>query len=66
MIKRQYDITRPSYFRNFYQAGQPRFDLVKGLEHYNATLGKSKNHNYKFNIKWHDPDMYLLFVMRWA
>jgi hypothetical protein len=65
MIKRHYDMTKSSYFRNFYDAGTPRVDLRTGLSHYNATLAKSKGHHY-INVKWHDPQMYLLFVVRWS
>ena len=66
MIKKQYYLGEPGYFQNFYEAGIPRIDLEKSLQHYNATLGKSKNSNYKFNVKWHDSKMYAIFVMRWS
>jgi hypothetical protein len=75
MIKKQYDYysTKVSYFTNFMdhlvyanvQSSRARNALRLELTKYKATLAKSKA-NYRYNIKWHDHEMYLLFVMRWA
>jgi hypothetical protein len=35
------------------------------LKKYNASVGKSKNKNYKLNVKWHDEKLYMLFVLRY-
>lgn len=68
MIKKQYHRLEQGYFYNFIN-NQPTnmdADIEDGLRPYRATLGKSKNNNYKLNVKWHDPKMYALFVLKWA
>ncbi len=66
MIKKQYDRTKPSYFRNFINSNDPEDGIEERLKEYNATLGKSKNKNWKLNVKWYDPKLYTIFVMRWS
>ena len=67
MIKRQYHRMTPGYFYNFIN-NQTDMDsrIEDGLRPYRATLGKSKNRNYKLNVKWHDPKMYVVFVLKWS
>lgn len=66
MIRRQYRRHEEGYFNNFAKANNPNADIAEALKNYNATLGKSKNKNYMLNVKWHDPKLYALFVMRWS
>lgn len=67
MIKRQYHRVAPGYFYNFINN---RVDMnariEDGLREYGATLAKSKNKNYKLNVKWHNEKLYTLFVLRWS
>ena len=67
MIKKQYHRMDPGYFYNFVNQ-QPNMDLhiEDGLRPYNASLGKSKNRNYKLNVKWHNEQLYTLFVLRYS
>jgi hypothetical protein len=68
MIKKQYDYyqTEVTYFTKFLdQLHDARSEVHEALKPWNATVAKSKA-RYRYNIKWHDPDMYLLFVMRYA
>lgn len=67
VIKKQYERFKPGYFYNFINS-QLDMDvrIEDGLRPYRATLGKSKNRNYKLNVKWHDPKMYSIFVLRWS
>lgn len=57
----------PGYFYNFVNQ-QPNMDsqIEDGLRPYNASLGKSKNRNYKLNVKWHNEQLYTLFVLRYS
>lgn len=67
MIKKQYDRFTPGYFRNFINSNDPEGVIEEGLKEYKATIAKSKyKNNSKLNIKWHDPKLYTLFVLRWA
>ena len=72
MIKKQYDRygwrtdrTR-CYFNNFIDAHDPDDIIENKLLPYKATLGKSKNTYTKLNVKWHDPQLYMLFLLRWS
>lgn len=66
-IKKQYHRLEQGYFYNFINQ-QPNMDadIEDGLRPYCASLGKSKNNNYKLNVKWHDEKMYMMFVLRWS
>lgn len=66
MIKKQYCRGQEGYFNNFIEDNPPYNMIENELKKYNATLAKSKNRFYKMNVKWHDQDMYILFVMRYA
>jgi hypothetical protein len=74
MIKKQYDYyaTEKTYFTNFMDhlhtdrdSGRYGLDVRGALKPYKATLAKSKA-RYRFNIKFNDPKLYTLFVMRWS
>lgn len=66
MIKRQYDRFAPGYFYNFINdQSDMNANIEDGLRPYKAKLAKSKyKNNYKLNVKWHDPKLYTLFVLR--
>lgn len=66
MIRKQYYRGDAGYFRNFSESNDPESDIGEALKEYGATLGKSKDKDYKLNVKWHDPKLYALFVMRWS
>ena len=71
MIKRQYDRTKKGYFNNFINSTDPNSDytekvIEERLKAYNATMGKSKNDHYKVNVKWHNEQLYTLFVLRYS
>jgi hypothetical protein len=64
MIKRQYHLLTSDYFYNFFQTVRGNhFD--EELKKYSATLGKSKDAR-KINVKWHDPKLYTVFVLKWS
>jgi len=76
MIKRQYDYyqTEKTYFTKFMdevsatinvQSGRSDDAVRLALKPYKATLAKSKA-RYRYNIKFNDPKLYTLFVMRWS
>jgi hypothetical protein len=71
MIKRQYDYyhTEKTYFTNFmnelHSDAQSGIDVRGALKPYRATLAKSKA-RYRYNIKFQDPKLYTLFVMRYS
>ena len=67
MIKRQYHRLTQGYFYNFINQ-QPNMDadIEDGLRPYRASLGKSKNNNYKLNVKWRDEQLYMMFVLRYS
>mgnify|MGYP003351482967 FL=1 len=66
MIKRQYRRGQPGYFNNFINSHDPEDTVEEHLKPYNATVAKSKNKTYILNIKWHDEQLYTLFVLRYA
>lgn len=74
MIRKQYDhytSGRPNYFKNFVDSltvsyhPELREEIRKGLAPYKATVAKSKA-QYRYNIKFNDPKLYSLFVLRWS
>jgi hypothetical protein len=68
MIKKQYDYyaTEVTYFTKFLnELHDARSEVREALKPWNATVAKSKA-RYRYNIKWNDPHMYLLFVIRWS
>jgi hypothetical protein len=66
MIRKQYHRFSPGYFYNFINAHDGELSIEDELKKYNATIAKSKNENYKMNVKWHDPKLYTWFVLRWS
>jgi len=66
MIKKQYSRFEPGYFSNFISSHDGELVIDDELKKYGATIAKSKNCNYKMNVKWRDPVLYSLFVIRWA
>ena len=66
MLKKQYLRLEPGYFYNFINSNDPEGIVEDALKEYKATLGKSKNKNYKLNVKWHDEKLYTLFVLRYS
>ena len=66
MIRKQYRRGVPGYFYNFIHSHDAEDVIEEKLKHYKATIAKSKNRNYIMNIKWHDTDLYILFVLRWS
>lgn len=65
MIKKQYDRTKKGYFNNFINSTDYTETVIEErLKKYNATVGKSKNDHYKVNVKWHNEQLYTLFVLR--
>lgn len=66
MIKKQYTRYSDSYFINFMNAHDGYSTIEEELKSYRATIGKSKNDHYKFNVKWHDDKLYVLFVLKWS
>ena len=68
MIKKQYDYyqTEKTYFTNFMNSlDDARIQVREALRPYNATVHKSKA-RYRYNIKFHDPKKYMMFVLRWS
>lgn len=68
MIKRQYDYysTEKTYFTNFLDTlHDARVEVRDALKPYRATVAKSKA-RYRYNIKFHDAKLYMMFVMRWS
>ena len=66
MIKRQYYRFDKGYFYNFINSNDLEGKIGDQLKLYKATLAKSKHPTSKMNVKWHDPKLYTLFVMRWS
>jgi hypothetical protein len=70
MIKRQYKrFDSGSYFNNFVShnmATDSEASIEEALMPYKATVAKSKNKHARLNIKWHDPKLYMMFVLRWS
>jgi hypothetical protein len=74
MIKRQYDYyaTETTYFTRFMdqldtnaQSKVANEHVRAALKPYKATLAKSKA-RYRYNIKFNDPTIYLLFVIKYS
>ena len=70
MIKRQYNrFDFGSYFNNFvahYNAANPDGVIEEALKPYKATVAKSKNRHARLNVKWHDPKLYTVFILKWS
>ena len=66
MIKKQYRRGRPGYFDNFIISHDGNNGIEEHLKTYNATLAKSKNKHYMLNVKWHDHELYTIFVLRYS
>ena len=70
MIKKQYHEwvanKETCYFHNCLDSTTSDNELKSILKEYKATIGKSKYRKHVFNIKWHDPKLYTLFVLRWS
>ncbi len=66
MIKKQYRRGEPGYFNNFIHSHDPEDTVEKHLKPYNATIAKSKNKDYILNVKWHNPEKYMMFVLRYS
>jgi len=69
MIKKQYNewpgLTGVCYFNKFLDTTKSDAEAAVELRKYNAEFGKCKRHT-SLNVKWHDPKMYMLFILRWA
>ena len=68
MIKKQYDYfhTEKTYFTNFLNTlHDARVEVRDALKPYGATVHKSKA-RYRYNVKFHDPKKYMLFVLEWS
>jgi hypothetical protein len=68
MMKKQYRGSFGSpqtYFDKFVSAHPFGTDLRPLLKKYDATLAKSKG-PYIHNVKWHNEQKYVLFVMEWS
>jgi len=44
----------------------PEGTIETELKLYKATIAKSKNKHYMVNVKWHDHELYTIFVLRYA
>jgi hypothetical protein len=66
MIKKQYERSQTGYFNNFLLSHNGEDIIEEQLKPYKAKLAKSKNKYYKLNIKWHDEQLYMMFVLRYA
>lgn len=70
MIKKQYyrypHNGTNCYFNNFIKAGDPESIIEDDLKKYKATIGKSKQPNSILNVKWHDEQLYMMFVLRYS
>ena len=75
MLKRQYDYygnrVEHNYFTQFVdQVTQspftfPQAAVREALKPWKATLGKSKA-RYRYNVKFHDEQLYMLFKLKWS
>lgn len=72
MIKRQYDKSirhrgsKHRYFLNFLDSCDAnKEDMWDVLIEYKATKGRSKR-RYCHNVKWHDHELYTIFVLRYS
>lgn len=67
MIKKQYIRSHRGYFDNFILINDPEGSIEDGLKKYKATIAKSKyKNNSKLNVKWHDEQLYMMFVLRYS
>lgn len=66
MIKKQYRRGKPGYFTNFINAHSGEEIIEDYLKPYGGIIAKSNNKFYKMNVKWSDPVLYSLFVLRWS
>jgi hypothetical protein len=66
MIKKQYERSQLGYFNNFLLSHNGEDVVEEALKEYNVTIAKSKDKYYKLNIKWHDEQLYTLFVLRYS
>ena len=67
MIKKHYVVdyyTREGYFGNYLMNRTGEKSVREELAEYKATLAKSKRN--RMNVKWHDPKLYTMFVLRWS
>lgn len=66
MIKKQYERSQTGYFNNFILSHNGEDIIEEQLKPYKGTIAKSKSKYYKLNIKWHDEQLYMMFVLRWS
>jgi hypothetical protein len=69
MIKKQYSRFDPGYFKNFINCHDPEDNIEEALKPYKATIAKNKYKRpnwIKLNIKWHDEQLYMMFVLRYS
>ena len=70
MIKKQYNrFDFGNYFNNFvaHNITKDSEALIEdALKPYKATVAKSKNRHAKLNVKWHNEELYTMFVLRWT
>jgi hypothetical protein len=66
MIRKQYERFQAGYFNNFILSHHGEDVIEKQLKPYKGTIAKSKNKYSKMNIKWHDEQLYMMFVLRWS
>ena len=66
MIRRQYRRNEPGYFNNFILSHDPNDTIEDELKLYKATVAKSKNKHYRLNVKWHNHELYTIFVLRYS
>ena len=69
MLKKQYNRYPHSgscYFNNFIKMHDPDAIIEDELKKYKATIAKSHQPNIKMNIKWHDEQLYMMFVLRYS
>lgn len=68
MIKKQYQrypVNR-GYFHKFLDEHGINDVIKEQLKSYDATLGKSKHKFSALNVKWHNREKYVMFVLRWS
>lgn len=72
MIKKQYNSgneygfgVNAQYFRNFLNSLDGERSMWEILEEYGAQKAKCKK-KWSYNVKWHDEQKYMLFVLRWS
>lgn len=69
MIRKQYEEwpgpAGVCYFNNFLDSTRSDAEAAVILKKYNAKFGKTKRRT-RLNVKWYDPKLYTLFVLRWS